>query len=482
MASKRIPKRGKKRKQKVNHSTPHAPLCALGEVLKEQAVFEPIHQTVEIHQKTIVYRPTDKLVFITVGIIAGAETISEINTALRPHRPLLLAFGYRKCADQSVIQQTLNATTPKTVSQLQQAVGSIWERHHLIGSLISPLTESEPLLIDMDLSALPVSKRAEGATKGYVPKRKNQYTRQLGRVLIPHTQEIVTQSLYQGNTSAAAVFKEMVDKMEATLKLNTKAKRRQIQLRLDAGFGTDANINFALWRGYQILVKVYSWKRANALAQSVEQWAAVSSKTDNPPTDNPPREAGWVKSPHRYGSKTVQVAVRTPNNKGGYTYSVLVTTDTQATLAEIVTHYDKRSGVPESTFCQDYQALSMRKRRKAGFEAQQVLVLLSQLAHNLLIWCKWWLAEAVAASEVRGEKETAPKGSASMTQTIDTIQSRGIKRLLREVLWVSGEVRFKNKKVVSIILNPLYPLIDRIITAFQACLKPYKIRVLLGET
>ena len=150
MASKRIPKRGKKRKQKVNHSTPHAPLCALGEVLKEQAVFEPIHQTVEIHQKTIVYRPTDKLVFITVGIIAGAETISEINTALRPHRPLLLAFGYRKCADQSVIQQTLNATTPKTVSQLQQAVGSIWERHHLIGSLISPLTESEPLLIDMD--------------------------------------------------------------------------------------------------------------------------------------------------------------------------------------------------------------------------------------------------------------------------------------------------------------------------------------------
>ena len=124
----------------------------------------------------------------------------------------------------------------------------------------------------------------------------------------------------------------------------------------------------------------------------------------------------------------------------------------------------------------------MRKRRKAGFEAQQVLVLLSQLAHNLLIWCKWWLAEAVAASEVRGEKETAPKGSASMTQTIDTIQSRGIKRLLREVLWVSGEVRFKNKKVVSIILNPLYPLIDRIITAFQAFLKPYKIRVLLGET
>ena len=61
MANKRIPKRRKKRKQKVTHSTSHAPLCALGEVLKEKAFFEPIHQAVDIHQKTIAYRPTDKL-------------------------------------------------------------------------------------------------------------------------------------------------------------------------------------------------------------------------------------------------------------------------------------------------------------------------------------------------------------------------------------------------------------------------------------
>jgi hypothetical protein len=477
MANKRIPKRRKKRKQKVNHSTPHAPLCALGEVLTEKAFFEEIHQTVEIRQKTLAYRPTDKLVFVTLGIIAGAETISAINTALRPHRPLLLAFGYQKCADQSVIQQTLNAATSQTVSQLQQAVDGIWEHHHLTPSPVSPLTESTAITIDIDLSALPVSKRAEGATKGYVPKRKNVYTRQLGRVLIPDTQEIVTQSLYAGNTPSAAVFKEMVAKMEVTLKLDTKAKRQQIQLRLDAGFGTDANINFALWRSYSILVKVYSWKRANALAKSVEQWVAVPSSADNTP-----REAGWVKSPHRYGSKTVQVAVRTPNNKQGYTYSVLVTTDTKATLADIVTHYDKRSGVPESTFCQDYQGLSMRKRRKAGFEAQHVLLLLSQLAHNLLIWCKRWLADAVAASGGRTEKETAPQQRPSMTQTMATIESRGIKRLLREVLWLCGKVRFKNGRVVCIIVNPLYPLSDRITTAFQAFLKPYKIRVLLDET
>ena len=73
----------------------------------------------------------------------------------------------------------------------------------------------------------------------------------------------------------------------------------------------------------------------------------------------------------------VQVAVRTPKKKGGYSYSVLVTTRLDATLDEIVTDYDKRSGVSESTFCQDYQGLAVRKRRKGGFVAQKVLGLLS---------------------------------------------------------------------------------------------------------
>ena len=473
MANKRIPKRRKKRKQKVNHSTPHAPLCALGEVLQEKAFFEPIHQTVDMHQKTIAYRPTDKLVFVTLGIIAGAETISAINTVLRPQRPLLLAFGYQKCAHQSVIHQTINAATPETVSQLQYAVDSIWQKQSPTALAISSLTESKQITIDIDLSALPVSKHAAGATKGYVPKRKNVYTRQLGRVLIPETQEIVTQSLYTGNTPARSVLKEMVDNMEVSLTLDTQAKRRQIHLRLDAGFGTDANINFALWRGYQLLVKIYSWKRANALAQSVEKWVAVPSGADNAH-----REAGWVTKPHRYGRKTVQVAVRTPNNKGGYSYSVLVTTGIQMTVAEIVTQYDKRSGAPESTFCQDYQGLSMRKRRKTAFEAQQVLVLLSQVAHNLLIWSKRWLVEAIVDDEYASQRE--PK--TLQHQTISTIEARGIKRLMREVLWVSGRVCFKNKKVSCIMLNPLYPLMERIITALQAFLKPYKIRVLLDET
>jgi hypothetical protein len=56
--------------------------------------------------------------------------------------------------------------------------------------------------------------------------------------------------------------------------------------------------------------------------------------------------------------------------------------DIQTTIDD----YDNRSGVPESSFCQDNQGLGNKKHRKRGFEAQQMLMLLTQLAHNLIRW------------------------------------------------------------------------------------------------
>lgn len=44
--------------------------------------------------------------------------------------------------------------------------------------------------------------------------------------------------------------------MEQILPLDTKAKCSHIRLRLDGGFGTEENINYALWRGYHLLAKI----------------------------------------------------------------------------------------------------------------------------------------------------------------------------------------------------------------------------------
>ena len=129
---------------------------------------------------------------------------------------------------------------------------------------IFKLPRKESVTIDLDLTAQPCSKRAEGAKKGYFAKHKNSYGRQLARILVADTSEIVPDHLYAGNQVSCTAFKEMVYQMERVLALSEKANRMRIRLRLDGGFGTDANINFALSRGYGLLVRMYSGNRASA--------------------------------------------------------------------------------------------------------------------------------------------------------------------------------------------------------------------------
>ena len=125
MAKRSIARSGKKHNVKKWVVTSQAPLCAFGEVLRFRKVFQPLHDTVLIPQKTVVYRPTDKFVFLVLGMLSGAETVSEIQTKVRPDRGLLAGFGYQRCADASVIQQTLDASTEATVASLEVALAEI---------------------------------------------------------------------------------------------------------------------------------------------------------------------------------------------------------------------------------------------------------------------------------------------------------------------------------------------------------------------
>ncbi|MFH1131618.1 MAG: transposase [Pseudomonadota bacterium] len=477
MAKKRILQGFKSVNGKIGALSSHSSLCALAPVIYAKEMFEPIHQDVQIPQKTLIYRPTDKLVFVTLGIMSGSETVYDINQTLRVDQALLRAFGYEQCADQSVIQETLNAATADNVTQLEFALQRIWEQNNLTVPLLESASSKQKVVtIDIDLSGQPASKNAEHSTKGYFAGRKNCYGRQLARVLLPETQEIVTESLYPGNTLSCSVFKETVTKMEQILPLENQTQP-SIRLRLDAGFGTDENINFALWRGYHILAKIYSGKRATKLAKSVCEWVDVPSKADNTP-----RQAGWVTTPHRYCRKTKQVAIRTPKQDGRYTSHVLVTTDMSASLSTIVTDYDARSGVPESNFCQDSQGLNNRKRRKRSFVAQQMLTLLGQLAHNLIRWIQSWMIDAVEQAEENNVTGDVPSDAQEAALVVKTLKERGMKRFVRQILALSGKVIIKGKRVLRIILNPLYPLIKRIRSALEALLKPYGITVSLGKT
>jgi hypothetical protein len=62
-----------------------------------------------------------------IAILAGAHGLSEINTRLRSDPALQRAFGRTGCAEQSVVQETLDACSATNVKQMEQATRAIFQ-------------------------------------------------------------------------------------------------------------------------------------------------------------------------------------------------------------------------------------------------------------------------------------------------------------------------------------------------------------------
>src|SRR5256712_6971478 len=95
----------------IKQFTGCATLAAIGIKLRELEVFQPIKQSVQIAQKTIKDSPADKLYDAFISRLSGAHGLVEINTRLRADGALQHAFGRSRCAEQSVVQDTLSACT-----------------------------------------------------------------------------------------------------------------------------------------------------------------------------------------------------------------------------------------------------------------------------------------------------------------------------------------------------------------------------------
>ena len=64
--------------------------------------------------------------------------------------------------------------------------------------------------------------------------------------------------------------------VESSLELGDR-QRSNIVYRLDGGSGTDENLAWLLDRGYQIVAKGFSGRRAHVLAQQVRRWDQTDS-------------------------------------------------------------------------------------------------------------------------------------------------------------------------------------------------------------
>src|SRR5256885_6746437 len=290
-----------------------ASLAALGVKLRELKLFEPIEQGVQIAQKTIKDRPTDKLYDALISRLPGAQGLVEINTRLRADGALQRAFGRSRCAEPSVVQDTLNACTPENVEQMEQALDTIYRQH---SQGFQHDYQSSFQVLDVDMSGLPCGPTAAFATKGYFAKQRNRRGRQLGRVLASHYEEIVVDRLFDGKTQLTRALQPLILAAEETLQLDEDKRRRTI-VRVDAGGGSLDDVNCLLARGYLVHGKDYSGQQANRLAQSVVDWYADPHQ--------PERQFGWVsETTEAYVHPVKRIAVRCRQQDGKFAYGVLL--------------------------------------------------------------------------------------------------------------------------------------------------------------
>lgn len=442
------------------------PLTAIGVKVRKMKLFEPIEREVKIAQKIVKHRPVDKLKDGYIAILAGAQGMVEVNKRVRAERAVQVAFGRQGCAEQSVVQDTLDACSEQNVTEMHHAMAQIFRRQ---SQSYRHDYQREWQLLEVDMSGRPCGRKAALATKGYFAKQRNRRGRQEGYLIATWYEEIVVERIYEGTTQLNRALRPLVEAAESCLEMD-EAKRNRTILRVDSGGGSVEDINWALERGYRVHIKDYSGSRAAQLAKSVVRWFSD-------PAD-PARQFGWVTDEaSAYVRPVRRIAVRCRKENGQWGIGVIVSNlepkdvlwlsggyrqeqanDAQVLLAYIH-FYDQRGGAIEIEIKEDKQGLGTTKRNKKRFAAQQILTQLEVLAHNTLIWARRWLSNH------------CPR-----------LARFGLKRWVRDILHLNGVVVFdQHLHLIQLILNPADPLAKELAHGLASLFAGEQVAVYLGE-
>lgn len=474
-------------KQKM-HSQ-HALLCLIGQKAQELNLLEPLHKLIKIDQKTLRHSPTEKLTDAMLAIACGAEALSQINTLLRADTAVSRAWGRQRCADQSSVQETLSACTATNIDEMQEVLHEIYRK---LGRASNHDYTTGPLIVDIDLTGLPCSKNYAGASKGYFANSKKGTTgRQLCRVNASQYDEIIYQQVLPGNASSSdlASLKKVLTATLQMLGLNAEQKQKgELLIRLDGGFGTTDIIEYLLSEGYQFIVKLHSASRSKKLGQAIKEdewhcdhnglrWASLlgdqatglyTNSSSTQPATLPNLQLIAVRCKREENDKPKSKKEVKAKTKSEYVYTILALRReaikraedlTQEVLLEQLAFYDDRATIESASFRGDKQGLKLIKRRKSSLYGQEMLILLAQLVHNLVVWARDWLSQ----EEPR-------------------LAELGIKVWIRDLFAMPGRIKFKAGRIVKVHLCQGHQYARRFFEALAHFFAKSEIRLFLSET
>jgi hypothetical protein len=177
--------------------------------------------------------------------------------------------------------------------------------------------------------------------------------------------------LYPGNRHTVTCLRPAVLATESSLEFASPHLARVVW-RMDGGAGSDAELLWLLQRGYHVMAKGISNRRAQALAKQVKRWDAYEDYW-----------LGEVQPPIDYGRK-IRCFVKWRIKKAQFCYSYYLSTLTLPSKGDFLSVYDARGAAEVEQFRNDKSGLSLAARRKRSFTGQQAYILLTDLAHNLL--------------------------------------------------------------------------------------------------
>lgn len=408
-------------------NTQYAALAALLVHYQQIEMLQPL-ENVQIRSKVRDFCPFDKVVQLLVSILAGCDTLSEVNTRLGSETKLAQVWGWPRFADQSNLSRSLDQLTLKQLEQLRATTTQIWHAH----SQTVHHDWRGYLWLDYDLSGLPCGKQAEASQKGYFSEETSVTGRQLARVSAVLYRETIWSDVFPGNFHTVHCLQPAVQAAENALELAPERRKRTVW-RLDGGSGSEQKMRWLVGQGYHILAKGMNSNHAMALVRQVQRWDTYKD--------------AWVAevpAPQDY-ARPVRVFVKRRLKDDEFQYSYYVTTLSLPSKGNFLAFYDARGGAEVEQFRNDKSGLSLATRRKHDYLGQIGYVLLADLAHNLLAD---FYHQALLGSK---------------------FETYGLKRIVRDLLATPGRLIFEQNQLQRIELLSQKQNVD----ALKICLEKY---------
>ena len=184
-------------------------------------------------------------------------------------------------------------------------------------------------------------------------------------------------------------------------------------------------MNEALYQQWQVVTKGTGGRRPNALARQIAPGTWQELRPDD-------RWVAAVVDPPPYARPVQCLALRWRTQGGDLKHSTVICSILDWSMAEVIAHYDAR-GACETAIQADKGGLKLGCRRKKALAAQEALILLTDLAHNLLAWTGAWMFP------------------------VGPLASFGPTQLIEDTLAIPGRLRFVDDRLVAVQLNARHP-------------------------